>query len=133
MIIILFYFFKWPQSKLFPWWSSIGVSYKLHTNFIWCMITLRDVSDGGDIVIDHTKGESVTRVEEGEVEVQEVRAHCVIIAARCDWFRRALLSGMKESIHKYVLYTENILFSFYYILTFVYSPPPPFLSKCTNS
>ena len=99
------------------------------------MITLRDVSDGGDIVIDHTKGESVTRVEEGEVEVQEVRAHCVIIAARCDWFRRALLSGMKESIHKYVLYTQNILFSFYYILTsdrcVFPPPPPPFLSKCT--
>ncbi|XP_032221563.2 uncharacterized protein LOC5520526 [Nematostella vectensis] len=30
----------------------------------------------------------------------ELRAHRVILAARCDWFRRALTSGMKESIDK---------------------------------
>lgn len=32
-----------------------------------------------------------------------MNAHCVIVASRCDWFRRALLSGMKESIQKYTL------------------------------
>lgn len=36
-----------------------------------------------------------------EGEKQEFPAHRVIVAARCDWFRRALLSGMKESIQKY--------------------------------
>lgn len=29
-----------------------------------------------------------------------IRAHRVIVAARCDWFRRALLSGMREAIDK---------------------------------
>lgn len=29
-----------------------------------------------------------------------IKAHRVIVAARCDWFRRALLSGMKEAINK---------------------------------
>lgn len=28
------------------------------------------------------------------------KAHRVIVASRCDWFRRALLSGMKEDIDK---------------------------------
>lgn len=30
----------------------------------------------------------------------EIPAHRVIVATRCDWFRRALLSGMKESIER---------------------------------
>ena len=29
-----------------------------------------------------------------------LRAHRVVLAARCVWFRRALTSGMKESIEK---------------------------------
>ena len=30
----------------------------------------------------------------------EIPAHRVIVATRCDWFGRALLSGMKESIER---------------------------------
>ena len=29
-----------------------------------------------------------------------LRAHRVVLASRCDWFRRALTSGMKESIER---------------------------------
>lgn len=36
----------------------------------------------------------------GEAEKCTIRAHRVIVAARCDWFRRALLSGMREAIDK---------------------------------
>jgi hypothetical protein len=35
--------------------------------------------------------------EEGQCTI---KAHRVIVAARCDWFRRALLSGMREAIDK---------------------------------
>jgi hypothetical protein len=31
-----------------------------------------------------------------------LQAHRVILASRCDWFRRALTSGMKESIERYI-------------------------------
>lgn len=31
-----------------------------------------------------------------------VKAHRVILAARCRWFHRALLSGMREAIDRYV-------------------------------
>lgn len=45
-----------------------------------------------------------------------IKAHRVIVAARCDWFRRALLSGMKESIDRYVSSVrqslEGALYSF---------------------
>lgn len=35
-----------------------------------------------------------------EFESSIMKAHRVIVAARCDWFRRALLSGMREAIDK---------------------------------
>ena len=57
----------------------------------------------GDVVIEHgTDGEDdVTRTDhEKEVDVHLMPGHRVIIAARCHWFRRALLSGMRESIDK---------------------------------
>ena len=37
--------------------------------------------------------------EPGDVVV--IPAHRVIVAARCEWFKRALLSGMKEAIDRY--------------------------------
>lgn len=37
-----------------------------------------------------------------EEEKSVMKAHRVILAARCDWFRRALLSGMREAIDRYV-------------------------------
>ena len=59
-------------------------------------------ADGGDIVIDHTGDKPVTSVEGEGVEVDHIPCHRVVVAARCDWFRRALLSGMRESIDKWV-------------------------------
>jgi hypothetical protein len=43
----------------------------------------------------------VEQQQEGE-EVCSIQAHRVIVAARCDWFRRALLSGMREAIDRYL-------------------------------
>ena len=54
-------------------------------------------------MIDHTSGQPVERTEsERDVEKFQIPAHRVVIAARCDWFRRALLSGMRESIDRWV-------------------------------
>lgn len=42
----------------------------------------------------------------GDTDPQElnlvVKAHRVILAARCRWFYRALLSGMREAIDRYI-------------------------------
>lgn len=35
-----------------------------------------------------------------EAEKCVIRAHRVIVASQCDWFRKALLSGMRESIDR---------------------------------
>ena len=53
--------------------------------------------------MDHTGAGSVERTDhECDVTSCSIPAHRVIIAARCDWFKRALLSGMRESIDRYV-------------------------------
>ena len=41
----------------------------------------------------------------------EIAAHRVIVATRCDWFRRALLSGMKESIERSVCLSCKLYYS----------------------
>lgn len=53
----------------------------------------------------HSLSESGESLPEADRIVHEsekciIRAHRVIVAARCDWFRRALLSGMREAIDK---------------------------------
>lgn len=58
-------------------------------------------NETGDTVIDHTSGEPVEKTESDREEmVFEIPAHRVVIATRCDWFRKALLSGMRESIDR---------------------------------
>ena len=36
-------------------------------------------------------------------------AHRVVVSARCTWFKRALLSGMKESIDRYAMMRNHFL------------------------
>ena len=69
--------------------------------------------ESGDVVIDHTDGEAEARThKEKEVDIHKIPSHCVIVASRCDWFRRALLSGMRESIDKYVDETALVFIVF---------------------
>ncbi|RMX49172.1 hypothetical protein pdam_00021260 [Pocillopora damicornis] len=53
--------------------------------------------------------------------VMEIAAHRVIVATRCDWFRRALLSGMKESIERRILIPDTSPCLFYKFLGYLYS------------
>ena len=69
--------------------------------------------ESGDVIIDHTeqpecgasggREEAMSATVEGE-EVVEILAHRVVVAAHCDWFRRALQSGMKEAINRQVFF-----------------------------
>lgn len=57
----------------------------------------------GDTVIDHTHGEPIEKTDtDRDTDHYEIPAHRVILASRCHWFQRALLSGMRESIDKQV-------------------------------
>lgn len=53
--------------------------------------------------------------------VMEMAAHRVIVATRCDWFRRALLSGMKESIERRILIPDTSPCLFNKFLGYLYS------------
>ena len=81
-------------------------------------------------------------VEDGEkrertVVPTTIRAHRVVVCSRCPWFRRALTSGMKESIEKKIALHDCNLQVFKYFLQFLYSglfkielslEPPQFLA-----
>ncbi|CAG7666507.1 unnamed protein product [Allacma fusca] len=56
-----------------------------------------------------------------ETESLEIPSHRVIVAARCDWFRRALLSGMKESIQKRIVIHDCSVAVFQQFLRYVYT------------
>lgn len=58
-----------------------------------------------EILVNNLPTEETARGHEEDCDQLEderliIKAHRVIVAARCDWFRRALLSGMKEAINK---------------------------------
>lgn len=71
-------------------------------------------------MIDHTDSQAVEASpadqQEGE-EVCSIQAHRVIVAARCDWFRRALLSGMREAIDRYPC--TMLVYPIYMIVSFL--------------
>mgnify|MGYP002803813879 FL=1 len=48
-------------------------------------------------------------------------AHRVVLASRCDWFRRALTSGMKESIERTIHVYDTDKESFQEFLKFIYT------------
>lgn len=80
------------------------------------LLSSLDYSDMKFIVIPHTSPDSASASRspdglsggggEGGVSSGEegvvIAAHRVIVAARCEYFKRALQSGMKEAIDKYV-------------------------------
>ncbi|CAL1539140.1 unnamed protein product [Lymnaea stagnalis] len=90
-----------------------------HSHNTDMMFEVISIQEGGDIIIDHTAslaegcaGAETVRGggdgEERDVEIHEIKAHRVLVAARCDWFRKALLSGMKEAIdRKIVVHDTN--------------------------
>ncbi|XP_076029990.1 uncharacterized protein LOC143018496 isoform X2 [Oratosquilla oratoria] len=56
-----------------------------------------------------------------EEKVQyEMKAHRVIVAARCEWFRRALLSGMREAIDRRIVVHDCNPETFQQLLRFLY-------------
>ncbi|XP_060529627.1 uncharacterized protein LOC132704030 [Cylas formicarius] len=50
-----------------------------------------------------------------------IKAHRVIVAARCDWFRRALQSGMREAIDKKIIIHDTNPALFRLLLEYLYS------------
>ncbi|KAK7869304.1 hypothetical protein R5R35_012870 [Gryllus longicercus] len=82
--------------------------------------------DAPDCVIDHSQGGVHLEVSSGpehgnSEEICTIQAHRVIVAARCDWFRRALLSGMREAIDRKIVIHDTNPFLFSIFLNYLYS------------
>ncbi|KAK3592425.1 hypothetical protein CHS0354_036055 [Potamilus streckersoni] len=89
------------------------------TDMTFEIIVAQDV---GDTVIDHTGSKTVERTEsDRDVEITYIPAHCVVIATHCEWFKRALLSGMKESIDKKITVHDTNPDLFRVFLEYLYS------------
>ncbi|KAJ1530441.1 hypothetical protein ONE63_005346 [Megalurothrips usitatus] len=86
-------------------------------DMIFEVIAAKDVDTSGDHQVETGSDDGTDQ----EQEVQIMKAHRVIVAARCDWFRRALLSGMRETIDRKIqVYDTNpALFSIF--LEYLYS------------
>ncbi|XP_075220250.1 uncharacterized protein LOC142323850 isoform X2 [Lycorma delicatula] len=53
-------------------------------------------------------------------EICSLKAHRVIVAARCDWFRRALLSGMREAIDRKIVVIDTSPSLFLTLVDYLY-------------
>jgi hypothetical protein len=93
--------------RLFNMMPVLALKFSFH-ELSFCLVCLYIFiifPETSDCVIDHTHGQvaeptPAEQQQEAE-EVCSIQAHRVIVAARCDWFRRALLSGMREAIDRY--------------------------------
>lgn len=65
----------------------------------------RNEEDGSDQACSASSGK-VSKCQESDngQKMVEFNAHRVIVAARCHWFKCALMSGMKESIDRLVIF-----------------------------
>ncbi|ALC48732.1 CG7058 [Drosophila busckii] len=58
-----------------------------------------------------------------KLQVHNFKAHRVIVAARCEWFKKALMSGMQESINRKVIITDTTPVIFRRLLLYLYGAP----------
>ncbi|XP_037804297.1 uncharacterized protein LOC119598661 isoform X1 [Penaeus monodon] len=55
------------------------------------------------------------------LDSMELKAHRVVVASRCEWFRRALLSGMREAIDRCIVVHGCSVQTFQLLLGFLYA------------
>lgn len=79
-----------------------------------------------EIVVSNSVSDQTVREHTEETssptdfETSTIRAHRVIVAARCDWFRRALLSGMREAIDRKIIVHDTNSTVFRVFLEYLY-------------
>lgn len=86
-------------------------------DMVFEIITPKDAEHSGD----QAAATVFTDGSEAKQEIVAIKAHRVIVATRCDWFRKALLSGMRESIDRKILVHDTNPSLFYVFLEYLYS------------
>ncbi|XP_054724628.1 uncharacterized protein LOC129234620 [Uloborus diversus] len=90
----------------------------LDTDMSFEIVTAQDSSENASNLAEASSG--AESVPEEDVHCPIIKAHCVVIASRCDWFRKALLSGMKESIDKKIIIHDTSPNLFRIFLEYLY-------------
>lgn len=79
------------------------------------------------IVCTNGTGRKIEMYDDDEIstkrEIHSFKAHRVIIAARCEWFRKALLSGMQEDINRKITIHDTSPVIFRRLLLYLYGAP----------
>lgn len=94
-----------------------------HSNLAKRSLDLFKTGTGTDMVFEvlsPNNQEDETTQDGGSEESTCIKAHRVIVAARCDWFRRALQSGMRESIDRKIIIHDTSPFLFRVFLEYLY-------------
>ena len=81
--------------------SSSPTSNNLLARSLESLLSSSSYSDLEFIISEKTNAEGSGN-DDGVTSQVVLKAHRVIVATRCEWFRRALGSGMKESIDRFV-------------------------------
>lgn len=55
----------------------------------------------GTVIKKNTLDIQSMEAHKAPIQVHTFRAHRVIVSTRCEWFKKALMSGMQESITRY--------------------------------
>uniref|UniRef100_W8BR21 TD and POZ domain-containing protein 4 n=1 Tax=Ceratitis capitata TaxID=7213 RepID=W8BR21_CERCA len=72
---------------------------------------------------DHAQSRHAVQLLRPSTQVHTFRAHRVIVSARCEWFKKALLSGMQESIRRKIVITDTSPVIFRRLLLYIYGAP----------
>lgn len=87
------------------------------------LLKLLDNSTNTDMefeIITSSDSESTDELNQPET-ISVIKAHRVVVASRCDWFRKALQSGMKEDIDKKIIIHDTNPTVFKVFLEYLYS------------
>ncbi|EDV99855.1 uncharacterized protein LOC6565226 [Drosophila grimshawi] len=64
-----------------------------------------------------------TEANPGALKIHSLKAHRIIVASRCEWFKKALMSGMQESINRKIIITDTSPVIFRRLLLYLYGAP----------
>ncbi|KAK4323489.1 hypothetical protein Pmani_005804 [Petrolisthes manimaculis] len=84
-------------------------------------IVIDDSAVGTKHCSNMEKNRSLEQRTQCSWEGVELQAHRVVVAARCEWFRRALLSGMREAIDRCIVVHGCSVQTFQLLMQFLYS------------
>ncbi|XP_054728578.1 uncharacterized protein LOC129237707 isoform X1 [Anastrepha obliqua] len=87
------------------------------------IIILNKDDSGGAPAHGQLQAPHAVQLQRPPTQVHTFRAHRVIVSSRCEWFKKALLSGMQESIKRKIVIADTSPVIFRRLLLYIYGAP----------